>query len=76
MTGKKPVVEIIDPLIVEILRQKTPAEHLRQAFRLWETARLIVRAAVRQQHPDWSEEQVLRESASRLSHGATERVRR
>ncbi len=71
---RRPVVEILDPMIVEILRRKTPAERLNQVFRLWETARSITIGAVRHQHPEWSEVQVLRETARRLSHGATERV--
>jgi Rv0078B-related antitoxin len=76
MNARRPIVEILDPLVVQILRNKTPAERLAQAFRMWETARAIVRASVRQQHPDWSEEEILRETARRLSHGATERVLR
>ena len=70
-----PVVELLDPVVVEILRKKTPAERLAQAFRIWETARLVIRSSIQQQHPDWSEEQVRRETANRLSHGATERAR-
>ena len=49
-------------------------ERLAQAFRMWETACVIVRGAVREQHPEFSELEVLRESARRLSHGATDRV--
>ncbi|ODA28564.1 hypothetical protein [Planctopirus hydrillae] len=75
-SARQPVIEILEPEMVEILRQKTPAERLTQAFRMWETAREMIRGTIRQQHPDWSEEQVLREAANRLSHGATERVPR
>jgi hypothetical protein len=71
-----PLVEIIDPSIVQVLRAKTPAECLSQAFRIWESARAITRGSVQQQHPDWDEAQILRETARRLSHGATEDVRR
>ena len=71
---RRPVVEIIDPMVVEILRRKTPEERLMQASDLWETAYLIIRGSVRQQHPEWTDEQVLKEAASRLSHGATKRV--
>lgn len=63
-------------MIVEILRKKTPQERLDQAFRMWETARVMVEGAVRHQHPEWSDAEVLREMARRLSHGATERVPR
>ena len=75
-TLRLPVVEILDPQIVEILRRKTPAERLSQAFGMWETAGLIIRSAVRQQHPEWDDDQIQRESARRLSHGATELVPR
>lgn len=61
-------------MVVEILRGKTPAERLRQATNLWKTACTMVRAAIRQEHPEWNDDQVLREAARRLSHGATERV--
>jgi hypothetical protein len=67
-------VEIIDPSIVQVLRAKTPAERLAQAFRIWDSARAITRGSVLQQHPDWAEDQILRETARRLSHGATEGV--
>lgn len=71
-----PVVEQLDPEVVKVLQQMTPAQRLAQAFRLWKMARTTVRAAIRQEHPEWTEEQVLREAANRLSHGATERVPR
>jgi hypothetical protein len=74
--NKPPVVEVLDPEIVRVLRDKTPSERLVQAFRIWESARAVVQGGVRQQHPDWNEERILRETARRLSHGATERVPR
>jgi hypothetical protein len=76
MTTERPVVEILDPAVVEIMRQKSPAERLAQVFRIWETVRLVTRSSIRQQHPEWNDDQVLRETANRLSHGATERVPR
>lgn len=75
-SARQPVIEILEPEMVEIIRQKTPAERLAQAFRMWETAREMIRGTIRKQHPDWSEEQVRREAANRLSHGTTERVPR
>lgn len=73
---RRRVVELLDPMIVEILRQKTPAERLSQAFRMWNTARLITIGSVRQQYPEWCEADVLRETARRPRHGATELVPR
>jgi hypothetical protein len=73
---KPPVVEVIDPEVVRVLREKTASERLDQALRIWESARAIVQGGVRQQHPDWDGDRLLRETARRLSQGATERVPR
>ena len=76
MAPRQPVVEIIHPLVVESLRKKTPAERLQRAFSMWDFAKNMIRGVLRQEHPDWTEEQILREAARRLSHGATELVGR
>lgn len=76
MSTRQPVVEILDPRVVEIYRKMTPQQRLARAAAMWRSARVIVRGAVQCEHPDWTEEQVLREVANRLSHGETERVRR
>lgn len=76
MTTRPPVVEIIEPEMVAMWRGKTPGEKLNIYFQTWEFARQITEAGIRQQHPEWSDDEVLRETASRLSHGLTERVRR
>jgi len=68
-TSRQIVVEMIDPMMVEILRNKTPAERLAIACGMWESARVIIGGAVRGQHPDWSEEMVNQEIARRISHG-------
>ena len=68
-------IEIIEPEMVECLRRLTPAQRLKTAFGMWETARIIIRGSVLTQFPDWNEAQVNQEVARRLSHGATERVR-
>jgi hypothetical protein len=64
-----PVIEVMDDAMAEILRQKTPAERLRIAGRMWKSARVILRGAIRTEHPDWDTEQVNREIARRISHG-------
>ncbi len=66
---RQPVVEMMDPMMVEIMRSKTPAQRLAIAFRMWETARVIIGGSVRQQHPDWPEDLVNQEIAKRISHG-------
>ncbi|MDX1963709.1 MAG: hypothetical protein SFX18_11185 [Pirellulales bacterium] len=72
--GRKPVIQQLHPLQVQILKEKTPAERLALGFGMWRSARNLVRAAIRHEHPDWSEDQVHAEAAHRLSHGATRNV--
>jgi hypothetical protein len=69
MTTRRPVVEIMDAMMVDVLRKKTPAERLKIAFGMWKTARVIIRGALIQQHPDWTDDQINREIATRISHG-------
>ena len=51
--------ESSDAPYLKILRAMTPAQRLRTAHNLYETARDIKAAALRKQHPDWTEEQIL-----------------
>ena len=61
--------EIPDDAMAALLRAKSGTERLRMAFGMWRTARLIVTAGVRDQHPEWTDAQVGREVARRMSHG-------
>jgi hypothetical protein len=58
-----------DEAMIAILRQKTPTERLAIAFGLWRSARRMIDTNLRAEHPDWSEEQIVREVARRMSHG-------
>lgn len=69
MSKRAPVVEVMDDAMADILRAKTEVERLEIAFRMWESARVILRAAIRTEHAGWSEDQVNREIARRISHG-------
>ena len=62
--------EMMDDAMADILRRKTESERLRIGARMWSSARVILRGAIRMEHPDWSEEDVNREIARRISHGA------
>jgi N-acetylmuramic acid 6-phosphate (MurNAc-6-P) etherase len=44
---------------IEIYRQMTPAQRIAAAMQLSVAAREIKAAALRAQHPDWSDDQVL-----------------
>jgi len=59
----------ISPEMVAIYQQKTPTERLEIGFSMWRAARKLAEAGVRHQHPDWSDHDVTREVARRMSHG-------
>jgi len=69
MSTQNPVVEVMDPMVVEIMRKKKPAERLAISFGMWENARVMIRGTLEQNYPDWSEEQVNQELVRRISHG-------
>lgn len=48
----------IDSEQLRIVQAMTPAQKLRAAWRLFESARQLKAAAVRAEHPEWSDEQV------------------
>lgn len=56
--------------MAEVLRHKTDRERLEIGFEMWRAADRMIRASVRQEHPDWSAEEIQREVARRLSHGS------
>jgi hypothetical protein len=45
--------ERIDAEMARVLAEKSEADRLRIAFRMWVAARKIVRASVMAEHPDW-----------------------
>jgi hypothetical protein len=69
MTERPRRIERVDDAMAEVLRQKTEEERLRIAFQMWEFARDMIRANLAVEHPDWTDQQINREVARRLSHG-------
>ena len=69
MNSRKPPIEVMDDAMADILRQKTEVERLQIAARMWRSARVILRGAIRTEHPDWDAERVNREIAKQISHG-------
>jgi hypothetical protein len=63
-------IEVMDDQMAAVLRAKTGAQRLQIADRMFAFARDHLAARLRQEHPDWPEQQVRREVARRLSHGA------
>jgi hypothetical protein len=70
MKPVNPRFEIMDDCMVPVLQAKTPAERLAIGHGMWRYARNMLLAVIRGQHPDWTDEQVQREMARRISHGA------
>jgi hypothetical protein len=62
-------IEVIDDAVAEILRRKTPAEKLAMVFAANRTMRLRIEGALRTWHSDWSDEQIRREVARRMTRG-------
>ncbi|MDP3041074.1 MAG: hypothetical protein Q8O18_14560 [Deltaproteobacteria bacterium] len=62
-------IEVVDDNMVEVLRQKTPAERIKIGFTLWTSARGMLMAYLKSSHPEWSIEMIEKEVARRLSHG-------
>ncbi len=63
-------IEVIDDQMAAVLRQKSGAERLAIANRLFLGARRMLISQLRFEHPDWSEGQVAAAAARRLLHGA------
>ncbi len=47
-----------DPIQMELFRKMTPTQKLELSMQLYWSARELKAAALRQQHPDWREEEV------------------
>ena len=63
------VIEVVDPAMAAILRQKTEADRLRIAWGMWRSARTMLENLMRAEHADWSEDEVQQVVARRLAHG-------
>lgn len=63
-------IEVVDDIVAEILKKKTPAERLKQAFGMWHSAKIQLTSYIKSLHPEWDEKQIQKEVARRLSHGA------
>ena len=66
MKPRRPVVEVMDPMMVEVYRNKTTDQRLQIAFDMWDFAREMIQTNVRREHPEWTEEQVQQETAFRM----------
>ena len=70
MQGSLHGFEIVSDEMAAVLRQKTGAERLEIASRMFGSARRMLVNYLGAQHPDWDQDRVQKEAARRLSHGA------
>jgi hypothetical protein len=61
----------LTPEYIATLRQMSGAQKLRTAFQLYWGARRLKASRLRQQHPDWSEEQVQQRVKEIFMHATT-----
>lgn len=60
----------LHPEQVKALRKMTPSQRLETGLAFMEEMRQLKAAALRTQHPDWTEEQVAQALREFVSHGA------
>lgn len=61
----------LHPAQIAAYRRMTPAEKLRRMSALYWMARRMKMAALKSQHPDWTEEQIVAETSRILLHAST-----
>lgn len=61
-------IEVVDDVVAEILRRKTPSERIQIACDLWASVHRMLITHLRETHPDWDSKKVEKEVAKRLSH--------
>jgi hypothetical protein len=74
MNRRLQTFEMIDDRIAEALRQKRMPSGCGVSMLFWNSARAILKAAIRTEHPDWSLDQIHVEVARRISNGAIDNV--
>ena len=62
-------IEILDDLMVQVLKNKTPQERLMIAFNMWSSTKKQLTNFLHSLHSEWSEKEIQQEVAKRLSHG-------
>ncbi len=59
-------IEVVDPAMAEVFRQKTPAERIAMTCDANETMRLLIAGRLRTEHPDWEDDRISQEVAGRM----------
>jgi hypothetical protein len=62
--------EVLSDDMAAVLRGKSPDQRLAIGFGMWRFARQLIERTSRAQHPEWTEAELERHVAQRMSHGA------
>jgi len=62
-------IEILDEVIVDVLRRKSPAERLEMALAANRLVRMRLEGHLRSLHPDWDAKRIQEEIARRVNRG-------
>ena len=63
-------IEVVDDVMAEVLRGKTPAERIQIGCTIWTSAHNMLTSHLKKTHPEWNAERLNQEVARRLAHGA------
>ncbi len=62
-------IEILDELMVNVLKKKTPSERLAIGFGLYRSAKKQLICYLRSLHTNWDDKKIQDEVIRRISHG-------
>ncbi len=62
-------IEVVDEIMVPILRAKSPGQRVEMIWSMFRFARQLASAGIRSAHPEWTDAQVKAEWHRRLGHG-------
>lgn len=60
-------LEVIDDETAKVLRHMRPQDRVKRGLAMGEFAREVIAARVREEHPDWCANQIIRETARRFA---------
>jgi hypothetical protein len=63
-------IEVMDAALAEVYRIKSIGERLRIANQMYLFARRMIGAQLAADHPEWTDDQLKRETARRISNGS------
>lgn len=62
-------IEVIDDTTAVILKKISGEQKMVIAFQMFDTAAAILRANIKERHPEWNEDQIKKEIVRRMGNG-------